>query len=230
MSFELFIINSWDGNDTSCCGPDIWDLSVSGGPTLLHTTFGTHDPRFQAYPGTYPGSSNEWDTGASEEDTLGYTFTGNAVYNLCFTFPHSSGSLGLDFSATGLQGLGDESWGLDNVLVGTDLADSDGDGLVDVCDPDDDNDGVDDEDDPFPNSDLSATVAVGDCDSGVENQSLGNGATFNDMIGAAAAAAKNHGAFVSKVSKLADEWKKGGLISGKEKGKITSCAARSDIP
>ena len=57
-----------------------------------------------------------------------------------------------------------------------------------------------------------------------------NGSTFNDLIGAAADNAKNHGAFVSAVSKLANQWKKDGLISGKEKGKIASCAARSDLP
>ena len=57
-------------------------------------------------------------------------------------------------------------------------------------------------------------------------------ATFkvNDLIGAAANGAKNHGAYVSAVTKLADGWKKAGLISGKDQGKITSCAARSDIP
>ena len=105
--------------------------------------------------------------------------------------------------------------------------DTDGDGLGDACDPDIDGDGVANGVDPFPNSNLDATVAIGGCDSGVENQPLVDGATFNGLIGAAADNAKNHGAFVSKVSKLAKKWKKAGLISGKEKGKITSCAARS---
>ena len=50
------------------------------------------------------------------------------------------------------------------------------------------------------------------------------------MIGAAAANAYHRGDYVKKVSKMADNWKKGELISGKDKGKITSCAARSDIP
>lgn len=36
VSFDLYIINSWDGN----FGPDLWEFSVTGGPTLLHTTFG----------------------------------------------------------------------------------------------------------------------------------------------------------------------------------------------
>jgi len=95
---------------------------------------------------------------------------------------------------------------------------------------DSDGDGVGDNSDAFPQSNMDATVCIGDCDSGVANQVLADGATFNDLIGEAAAEAKNHGKFVSAVSKLANQWKKDGLISGKEKGKITSCAARSDIP
>ncbi|MEI6781088.1 MAG: immunoglobulin domain-containing protein, partial [Verrucomicrobiota bacterium] len=41
VSFELFIIRSWDGG---WAGPegDIWDLSLGAGPTLLHTTFNNH--------------------------------------------------------------------------------------------------------------------------------------------------------------------------------------------
>ena len=38
VSFDLFILQSWDGNDTEF-GPDIWELMVDGGPTLVHTTF-----------------------------------------------------------------------------------------------------------------------------------------------------------------------------------------------
>src|SRR6185437_12798477 len=38
VSFLLFILRSWDGNE-STWGPDIWSLDVSGGPTLLRTTF-----------------------------------------------------------------------------------------------------------------------------------------------------------------------------------------------
>ena len=143
---------------------------------------------------------------------------------------------------------GDDAFPLDD----SESSDNDGDGIGDNADTDDDNDGVSDVDeiangtdpldadsdddgvddgaDPFPLSNQEATVTSGDCDSGVENQDLGDGSTMSDRIGAAAEGAKNHGAYVSKVSKLANEWKKAGLISGKDKGKITSCAARSDIP
>ena len=108
------IEQSWDGNDNTY-GPDIWDLSVQDGPTLLHTTFSKGQR--QAYPDTYPGGDHPARTGALENNSLGYSFYGDSVYHLSFTFPHSANSLVLVFSASGLQGLGDESWGLDNVNV-----------------------------------------------------------------------------------------------------------------
>jgi hypothetical protein len=70
----------------------------------------------QDYPS--PGSAPE--TGAAEVDTLGYLWGGvpmDTVYNLSFTFPHAGGPLVLSFSGAGLQGVGDEGWGLDNVRV-----------------------------------------------------------------------------------------------------------------
>ena len=117
-------------------------------------------------------------------------------------------------------------------------ADSDGDGVGDNSDAfpndpnesvDSDGDGVGDNGDAFPDSDLSATVAIGACDSGAPNEFFEEGATMNDLLGAAADGVKNHGAYVRAVSQLSNEWKKSGLISGREKGKITSCAARSDV-
>ena len=135
------------------------------------------------------------------------------------------------------DGVGDNSDAFPNDASET--ADSDGDGVGDNSDAfpndptesvDSDGDGVGDNSDPFPVSNLDATVSCGDCDTGVANQALGDGSTFNDRIGAAADGAGNHGRFVREVSRLANGWKKAGLTSGKDKGKITSCAARSDIP
>ena len=126
VSFDLFIINSWDGNcagpNCGCpsCGPDVWDLTVAGGPTLLHTTFSNVGLLNQAYPDTFPGGDNPAGTGATEVNTLGYSNYGDSVYHLSFNFPHSIGALQLNFSAMGLQDISDESWGLDNVEVAVD--------------------------------------------------------------------------------------------------------------
>ena len=114
------------------------------------------------------------------------------------------------------------------LVANADQADNDGDGQGNACDPDDDNDGVLDGSDPFPFSDQRPSVVVGACDSGVANQQLGSGATFNDLLGAAFAAANgSHGKWVQAVTQLADGWKKAGLISGADQGAITSCVASS---
>jgi hypothetical protein len=122
LSFDLFIINSWDGSapwaPPDAYGPDIWTLSVNGIPKpLLYTTFRNMGDYSQAYPGTYPTDNYPYRTGAAENDTLGYTWYGDSVYKLSFAFDHSDSSLVINFSASGLQGLDDESWGLDKVSV-----------------------------------------------------------------------------------------------------------------
>jgi hypothetical protein len=107
--FDLFIIRSWDGNRPSgTAQADIWNLSVGGGATLLHTTFGNgHSSTYrQAYPGTYPVGDYPDRTGAAENDSLGYTYKNtphDSVYQLSFDFPQSADSLILSFSASGLE-------------------------------------------------------------------------------------------------------------------------------
>jgi len=143
VSFDLYIIRSWDGNQTenfstlladrifnslpvaAGIGPDEWSLQVSGGErprTLVHTTFSnwTILGFRQAFPGAFMLGDYPAQTGASATNTLGYIYDGfemNATYHLTYTFPHSASSLELEFSAQGLQNSADESWGLDNLLV-----------------------------------------------------------------------------------------------------------------
>jgi hypothetical protein len=143
VAFDLYVINSWDGNDTTSInnqplGPDRWQLSVFDGPVLLDTTFSNGNPAGQAYapspfasgctpyaPSATPGVYAPM-TGASECYSLGYFFNDpirntneamDSVYSLEFTFAHAVDDLRLDFAAFGLQSLADESWGLDNVQV-----------------------------------------------------------------------------------------------------------------
>jgi hypothetical protein len=117
LSFDLFVINSWDGVGPN--GPDVWTLGVEGGPMLLNTTFSNVEElgRKQSYPDSYPGAEYPAGTGAAEIDTLGYTYYGNSVYHLEYSFAHSDDSIVFNFSASGLQGINDESWGIDNVTV-----------------------------------------------------------------------------------------------------------------
>jgi LmbE family N-acetylglucosaminyl deacetylase len=119
VSFDLLVLKSWDGSSPQY-GPDRWSLKVVGGPTLLDTTFSNNpkldtDKSFQDYPrrGSPPQS------GAAAVKTLGYGFFGDSVYHLTFTFPHTAGSMTLEFASDLFEGKGteDESWGLDDVTV-----------------------------------------------------------------------------------------------------------------
>ncbi|MCH8343510.1 MAG: FG-GAP repeat protein [Planctomycetes bacterium] len=95
---------------------------------------------------------------------------------------------------------------------------------------DSDNDGIPDDEDACPDSDLSGTIVIDGCDSGVGNLLFEDGCTMADLIAECADGAANHGAFVSCVAHLTNEWSRAGLITGQEKGAIRSCAAQADIP
>jgi hypothetical protein len=115
ISFDLYLINSWDGN----VDPDLWTVTANG-TQLFQTTFSNVDEfdNRQAYPDAYPGGNHPAYTGASEVDTLGYNnYYGNSVYRLTFEVPVTFSTLQVVFSASGLLSLEDESWGLDNVVV-----------------------------------------------------------------------------------------------------------------
>lgn len=127
VSFDLFVLLTWDGNDGGFFSPDIWRLSVDGGPTLLETTFSNDDfpfvPQFfQAWPQNFPLGNNPGLTGAAEKGTLGYpdesgyVGVGDSVYRLSFTFRHTGGALTLRF-ASPPRSDANELWGLDNVRV-----------------------------------------------------------------------------------------------------------------
>jgi hypothetical protein len=96
--------------------------------------------------------------------------------------------------------------------------------------PDADVDGVPDDSDCEPHSDLSASVVIGGCNSGVPNTFFLSGCTIKDLINHIAAGAKNHGVFVSGVAQLTNALKKDGIITGAQKGAIQSCAAQARIP
>jgi hypothetical protein len=123
VTFDLYLIRSWDGNNTDS-GPDIVEFRF--GDTLLkRTTFSNvhklDDPHPQAFPGDYPGGSFPAATGASGINTLGYppgsSRYGDTKYHLEFTAASTSSTLTYTVTASNLQELDDESWGIDNVEV-----------------------------------------------------------------------------------------------------------------
>jgi hypothetical protein len=132
VSFDLYIIETWDGEEDG----DTWRLAVANGPTLVHATFSNHlfpDEQFkrfskdQSYPNRHGLRNVPPRTGATENDTLGYTRRYNmlggmlrkadSVYRMVLSFAHRGASVRLNFSATLNHGLDDESWGLDNLKV-----------------------------------------------------------------------------------------------------------------
>lgn len=123
ITFDLYLLGSWDGNAFAGqnVAPDVFTLSIAGGPTLLRASFAVHPNRpYQSFPAQYPtdGSpppNNARHTGALEIDALGYAM--DAVYRLTFTFAHSEPTVTFRFTAPALEPLGNESWGLDNVEV-----------------------------------------------------------------------------------------------------------------
>jgi len=72
-------------------------------------------------------------------------------------------------------------------------------------------------------------IIIDGCDSGVENQTIGE-TTMMALILECADNASNHGEFVSCVSALINAWKKAGLITGEQKGAIMACAAGANWP
>ena len=98
--------------------------------------------------------------------------------------------------------------------------------VIEGCVVDADGDGIPDSSDECDNSDLSPTVVIGGCDSGVENVLLPNGCTIIDLIAHCAETATTPGSFVSCVTHLTNQLKDAGVLSNKGKGAIQSCAAK----
>ena len=126
IEFDLYIINSWDGNGAP--GPDNWDLELDNTP-ILETTFSNSDHQAdqsnnQLYPNipyttnsTYTSPNYGSRTGASQ---VGSVITGNSLSNFSLyeikkTIPHTSNTATFNFfsNASG----NDEVWAIDNVKV-----------------------------------------------------------------------------------------------------------------
>ncbi len=129
LSFDLYIINTWDGQGPAA-GPDYWGSKVVGQSSpLLYATFNNMDSSNQygaqgqsfggqnSPPGTYPSR-----TGYFAKDTLLFPQRDqwgerDTTYRLTFSLMSTGPNMQFDFYGAGLQQLNDESWGLDNVVV-----------------------------------------------------------------------------------------------------------------
>jgi hypothetical protein len=93
--------------------------------------------------------------------------------------------------------------------------------------PDTDNDGLANDPDVCEASDLRGTIFVGDVNTGIANVLFGNGCTISDYVALVGSEAKNHGDFVSGVTKLAQALRDGGLITNEEYAILVNLAAGS---
>ncbi|MFC1997304.1 GEVED domain-containing protein [Chloroflexota bacterium] len=134
IEYDLYLIRSWDGNVKILnraemfkvmspgdlrIGPDIWMFDIDG-QNQLNTTFSNWNDTTQAFPGSYPGNSYPSFTGAEAVNQLGYFFNHypeDSIYHFRFVLDHTDPNLLLEFMASGLQNIKDESWGIDNVKV-----------------------------------------------------------------------------------------------------------------
>jgi len=130
LTFDLYVIGTWDGSGLQGFGADRWQLEVSkaGGAreNVFHTSFSNEATKPQNYPKQIDqGGTSPDGRGALAVNTLGYPKgsgkydLGDAIYRLSFTVANPGlGEVVFYFhSTTPLQGIDDESWGLDNVLV-----------------------------------------------------------------------------------------------------------------
>ena len=139
---DLLILKSWDGT-TEGLEHDSWGILDETGPLLMITTFSNpqiRNPqalkanqqplparaRSQSFPDEYPFAEHPPATGASGEgNKLGFKFkkhdieTTDTIYKIDITFPHEAKELALRFFGRLTHHKGDESWGLDNVIVET---------------------------------------------------------------------------------------------------------------
>lgn len=95
---------------------------------------------------------------------------------------------------------------------------------------DTDGDGVPDDEDLVPNSNTEETVVIEDCDSSVENITLGEGYMLSDKIDDLEVGEyKNHGQFVRAIAHYLTSLVEEGIIIYEEKDFIMACAGSSSI-
>ncbi|HEX6575101.1 MAG TPA: hypothetical protein VF042_09005 [Gemmatimonadaceae bacterium] len=130
ISFDLYIIGTWDGAGYQGFGGDWWQIEVSksGGAkeNVFHTSFSNQSTKPQHFPKQVTDGTSPADKGAYATNLLGYPKgagkfdVGDAIYKLTYTVSNPGGGPVVFYlhSTTPLQDLNDESWGIDNVSIG----------------------------------------------------------------------------------------------------------------
>jgi hypothetical protein len=105
IDFDLMIIDTWDGNGPSS-GPDFFNVEVAGNVAFRHTF--TTSGQNQSYPFAPDLGGKNFGWGAAND----------AVYrNIRVNFVATAAQTPIRFFGSDLQGVNDESWGIDNVRL-----------------------------------------------------------------------------------------------------------------
>ena len=225
--------------DRNFCGTDELKLTVSDGTCESNECTVTINVSCEndcpdAYPdgiGVNPGSSVNFqlDANDDDDDPLQYavvsapthgtvvvqTQTGAASYT---PTPGYCGPDGFTFKVSDGQCDSDVA----TITIGMSCAP-----------PDADDDGVPDDEDNCADSDLSPTVMVYGCNSGVTNTVDAHGCSLADLVGeqvlAAITVTTNHGKFVSEITKSLQSMVDDGLISPADKAALMDCMGSSEF-
>jgi len=123
LAFDFCAIRTWDGEaGGGGPGPDTFSVEIINGPKLLQSTFSVGDPESRHRMSYAPEGTGLVTSryGAIANNSLGYGWADgvlDATWRLSFSFLVPEDGLAIRFSASGLQNIEDESWGLDNVQV-----------------------------------------------------------------------------------------------------------------
>jgi hypothetical protein len=136
LTFDLYIIGTWDGAAGHKYGADTWEVAATCGSTVAYdfeTSFSNKRTTKQNYPAPvggalYPGRTqglNTYDLGFSADPSQNVTNTTVSSYSTIYQLSVPSSALAACAGQTitftfhnpsqELQGVSDESWGLDNV-------------------------------------------------------------------------------------------------------------------
>lgn len=121
LHFLLAIIDSWDGDGSTCCGPDSFTVTIDGKPLFSEVFNNAAIGGVQNYtppPGVELARTMELgfrDTNENDQDSA-YDMSNDPTFA---NIPHTSSTLTLAWytSGPGWQGETDESWGIDNLEV-----------------------------------------------------------------------------------------------------------------
>lgn len=123
IEFQLYVIGTWDGDES-----ERWWVRADNGPPLVETTFRNIAPpenRALELGDAQNPLVPRVRLRLARRNALGFVVGNSPVappadaeYRVRIELPHRGDRLRLEFGAAGLQGVTDESWGLDHLKVG----------------------------------------------------------------------------------------------------------------